>query len=535
MKLTPNDIEEFYAEHLSFDTATRVTQPDGTEELTTICPFHDDTKPSLSVNLSKGIFKCHTESCPQSQGGNIYTFYSVVKEVDDDTARKMLHERFKKEVKPLPKFPITEEIVEQWHKTLVNNEKLVGALAKKCQWTLETIREFELGWNGTRITIPIRVDSQLINVRQYALHPSDGNKVIGIRGFNTAALWPVENTDNAEIYIFEGEKDCMLACQLGLPAVTVTGGSGTFKLEWRSMFSNKRVNICYDIDEAGKEGATKVAQLLAGIAKEVKIISLPITEPSNGDFTDYILQDNTVQDFHELVDKASSVQQKDDTYVVIDDEVLDSNLEDASYAGLFFKRLRIKIRILGKDLAPFIIPREIVATCGRGMDKKCLTCGLTRHTNNSTSLILDETRPELLAFFNCTTSQQKQILKQTFKIPEKCNSYGIVQKDHQFVEEINVIPFIDEQSFEENYMKRTMYVINRKLEANRDYEVEALTVPDPRTQYLVHIVYKARPCETSIDEFKMDANLFEELRVFQCPQTISVSNLNTSTTTSQQT
>ena len=34
-----------------------------------LCPFHNDTRPSLSINLEKGWFKCH--SCGEKRGGII--------------------------------------------------------------------------------------------------------------------------------------------------------------------------------------------------------------------------------------------------------------------------------------------------------------------------------------------------------------------------------------------------------------------------------------------------------------------------------
>src|SRR3954462_14773178 len=36
------------------------------------CPFHDDERPSCSVNLEKGVFHCHAGSCGVS--GNVLEF-----------------------------------------------------------------------------------------------------------------------------------------------------------------------------------------------------------------------------------------------------------------------------------------------------------------------------------------------------------------------------------------------------------------------------------------------------------------------------
>lgn len=531
MKLTPEDIEDFYSQYLMFDDATRVTQRDGSVELTTRCPFHQDENASFSVNLKKGLYKCHAGHCSQSDGGSIYQFYAHVKEVDIANARDHLHNQYRKEVKKLKDFPVTEENVESWHNALMANKVMLDFLHKNCLYTIYTIQQFELGWDGTRITIPIRINNQLVNVRKYAPSSKVKDKVIGVRGFNTACLWPLDNLDNEEVFLFEGEKDCMLANQLGLPAVTVTGGAGSFSIEWRKYFIDKDVIICYDIDPAGVEGAEKVASMLAGAAKSVKILKLPLKEPANADFTDFILQRNTIQSFHNLVEKTEEIEQKDSTYVDIKDDVADTTLEKASYDGYYFQRLRMKVRVLGKDLAPFIIPRVLKASCSDGKKQKCFGCGLTRYKNLTTSITLDETRPELLSFLNCSTSQQRVILRQSFNIAGQCNTFNVIQEEHQYVEEITCIPYIDEQSFDEEYIRRTVYVVNSKLETNRDYEVEALTVPDPRTQHLVHIVYKARPCETSIEEFKMTEELYEQLKVFQCQQNTLETSSTISTTT----
>ena len=532
MKLTPNDIEDFYSQYVSFDDATRVTRSDGSVELTTRCPFHKDKKPSLSVNLTKGVYKCHAKSCPQSDGGNIYQFYAAVNNVDVTDARDKIYELYKKNPKKVKDFPITEEQIQAWHNALLSNHTMLSWLRQHCRYTDQTIEDFELGWDGKRVTIPIRRDGQLVNVRQYS--PKGKLKMTGVREFNKACLWPLENLEHATVYLFEGEKDCMLANQLGVPSATVTGGAGTFKHEWRKYFVGKNVVICYDIDKAGEEGAQKVATVLTGSALSIRIIQLPITSPSNGDFTDYIAHGYSIQDFHDLINRTHPLVTQDQTYIKIDDEVSDATLEEATYKNNFYKRLRIKIRVLGKDLAPFIIPKRVCFRCTDGNRPKCSGCGLTKHSGLKLDIELNESRPELLALLNCSTVQQRGVLRQIAGIAGQCTMYTIEFEALQFVEEVTAIPYIDENT-DSDFIRRTIFILNNKLRDNGDYELETLTVPDPRSQYLVHIGYKAHACETSIEEFKMTSQLYEQLRVFQCPQNESNNNLITSTQTSQPT
>ena len=92
--------------------------------------------------------------------------------------------------------------------------------------------------------------------------------------------------------------DCMLANQLGYPAITITGGAGTWTEKFSAAVAGKTIRICYDIDGAGRKGAAKVCRAIYRIVKEVKDINLPITEPANADFTNYIVDNGyTKKDF----------------------------------------------------------------------------------------------------------------------------------------------------------------------------------------------------------------------------------------------
>ena len=51
-------------------------------EYKTLCPFHDDSNPSLSVNDEKGVYYCY--SC--KAGGNIITFIKDFKNLNSKEA-----------------------------------------------------------------------------------------------------------------------------------------------------------------------------------------------------------------------------------------------------------------------------------------------------------------------------------------------------------------------------------------------------------------------------------------------------------------
>ena len=58
------DLHAFYSE------AIQSLRTNGKDEAVGLCPFHDDQKPSFSVNLSKGVWNCF--AC--SAGGDVFSF-----------------------------------------------------------------------------------------------------------------------------------------------------------------------------------------------------------------------------------------------------------------------------------------------------------------------------------------------------------------------------------------------------------------------------------------------------------------------------
>ena len=57
------------------------------------CPFHDDHKPSLSVNLRTGWYRCFSSSCGEA-GGNIVGFVSALLALSPADARRHLERTY---------------------------------------------------------------------------------------------------------------------------------------------------------------------------------------------------------------------------------------------------------------------------------------------------------------------------------------------------------------------------------------------------------------------------------------------------------
>ena len=239
------------------------------EQQKVLCPFHDDTNASLSINLEKGVYFCH--GCDKK--GDIYKWYMEQHNCSFKEAKKAIIGDLRIPV-------LSEGEAEEAHKILLNKDHLLKAIKYRRGWTVKTIKKFGLGWNEreSRVYIPIRNESdELINIRKYDLYHKDPKfKFYGIKGHNSPYIFPIKNLiDNETVMLMAGEPDTILACQLGMVAVTFTGGEGAFAKQLLPMFKDKIVYICYDCDKAGGKGSKYVASEIINHAKEVKIITLP--------------------------------------------------------------------------------------------------------------------------------------------------------------------------------------------------------------------------------------------------------------------
>jgi DNA primase len=84
--------------------------------------------------------------------------------------------------------------------------------------------------------------------------------------------------------------------------VTSTGGAGSFRPEWAELFLPvPEVYVCFDRDQAGQEGAQRVARLIP----HSKIVDLPEEVGEGGDVTDFFVRlGRTPEDFGRLLESA---------------------------------------------------------------------------------------------------------------------------------------------------------------------------------------------------------------------------------------
>jgi DNA primase len=165
-----------------------------------------------------------------------------------------------------------------------------------------------LGWNGSRITIPIFGRNGEVLFFRFAKSPldrSESPKMLSTLGSGVELYgWErlVQNPNH--VVICEGEFDRLVLEANDIPAVTSTAGAGAFLADWAPYFAGiHRVYVCFDRDEAGAVGARNVKTILP----RAKIVTLPAEVGEKGDITDYFVRlGKTRVDFDLLLASAAA-------------------------------------------------------------------------------------------------------------------------------------------------------------------------------------------------------------------------------------
>lgn len=439
--------------------------------------------------------------------------------LDTEHAAQYPEDKRKGKSKTTKAFPYTVEQVLERVDTLLTTPDKLNWLKQECLWTEETIKKYDIGYdeNEAAYWIPVKENGIYQNIRKY--RPTADKKYSSIKGCGDKAIYMSENLEHGEIYMMEGEKDCVLANQLGLNAISVTGGAGSFDNSWKPFFVDKHVIICYDIDEAGTSGAAKIADIIALVSRSVRNVLLDITEPPNGDFTDYIKSGKSIQDFLALVAKTPRTEKSSPAPVDIPDEVVDSPLDMVDTSKLFYRRVKMNVRVIAKETAPYLAMQQASVSCLHDNGSGCNTCRVGESGDKGTVQI-NETTPRLLDLIECSTNDKYALIRDIFYM-SPCRKFILKETGHQAIHKVSIIPSIDEikyddDTYNQQYVERELYFIGDRLEANNDYQIEAVAVPSPKDQSLVLVGYKAQPADSSIEEFTMTPELKRELEIFQC-------------------
>lgn len=508
-------------------------------ETMVFCPFHRNVNsPSMSINLDTGLWKCFGDC---DDGGDTYKFAQLYHDINFVSARNHV-DRIMNGQDPL--FPIPYEKVLKWHGELLKHEPSLKFLqGPKRGLTMETINYFKLGFRNGRIMIPIlNYRRQVVNVKKYSPIQQGKRKFIHYEaGYGQCRIYPddVLRDQNKYLVICEGEWDAMILHQFGIPAITSTGGAGSWASEYNHLLRGKIVFVCYDNDVKGQNAAEVIATRVHAFAKSVHIIKLPL-EKDKSDITDFFtLSKHTKKDFHDLMQisyRTKYVPKQEitngnntiDADCVKPDTIKVSLSEAAGNATYQDKQIQMNVIVIGKETPPYSIPAVIEFTCSHiERNEKCAVCKIGS-SNGKMKMIL-EPNTTSLNLIKCTDKTQLSEIKSMAGIP-KCDLCVMKILENQNVDSLimtneilfSLTPVIEGNETNDEHIdhdKQIGYYFSRpgqsKLDSNKSYKINAIRSTDPWRQQICFAVSDAEPLQHTADTFKLTDELIEEMKIFQ--------------------
>lgn len=272
--MTPGDYRNFYQNHLDGEIG-KINTSGWT---VCLCPFHDDTNPSMNVNfLQQGAFKCHT--CNTT--GDIFTFIEKQKGLDFKNALKYLADFLNIDTKQIKK------------SSKPKKKKLGKQIAVYSYYSLD----------GKEVHQTVKYDSltKQDRFRQRRPHPSKPDEYLwSLKGIKTVPYNLPDFKTTDIIYIVEGEKDADRLKQIGIVASCNAMGAGIWPDNLTPYFKDKKVIILPDNDAPGNAHADLVAHKLKDVADLIMVVKLPNLKPE-GDVSDWLNAGNTKADLIEVI------------------------------------------------------------------------------------------------------------------------------------------------------------------------------------------------------------------------------------------
>ena len=292
-----------------------------------VCPFHDDSNPSLCVSREKQIYTCF--SCHAT--GNVYTFLMNYEHIDFREALRYLGEKVGVNVsgvnikKKTTKYDKLYEAYNFAVKYFQNNlSSIVGETAKEYLYKRgiddKTIKEFEIGLSleerDDLTRLLIKKDYDLATLNRIGLSSDNhdiyndrimfplydvSGQVVGFSGriYKDNGQNKYLNTKETEIFkkgemlyhyhiareecrlkkyviVMEGFMDVIRASTVGIKNTVALMGTALTKeqINLIKRLSNNIV-ICLDGDNPGVKAALSVGEAFLNEGLEVKIVSLP--------------------------------------------------------------------------------------------------------------------------------------------------------------------------------------------------------------------------------------------------------------------
>jgi len=437
--------------------------PDKEQQLVR-CIFHDDTNPSLSVNLETGLFHCF--ACQES--GNAEKFLQLVGE----------------------KVGVTyiEELVERYHKHLIDNNRFLRFLMNTKHISLETIIERKIGYDEVsgRYVIPVYdLNMKLVGARKYKPYATS-QKIIQFG--DSFPCYPADMLLSETLVITEGEMDALALISHGIHAITLLPPSGLKNVdEIAEHIHDKQITICYDNDSTGRKLSFDVLHRVAQYTQKVKNINL---EPYK-DVCDF-LANKGVNELLKVLHEQEFFFKSDEEDISKLKYVPVSSLIDVENLNLGGnKKFLVDFYVASRSVDVYHLPKEYTVICNPTY-KICEHCALQKYGGHFHTATLPK---DYTIFINMNDTGINKRIKQRLGIPPRCSFFQIDYNINQLITVANVTNRIDEKVQTDINSMIRFYIVTDKdvVEPNRMYRGVVILEKSARTNEIVGIARNIEP------------------------------------------
>ena len=226
------------------------------DNLTGLCPFHDDRANSFSVDLKTGMWHCFAED----EGGNFVTFYAKLNGLDTKEAYKQILEKYGALNEPQEKPKEKKPGLDHYTVSQYSFEKRLPEDWLKEQCCLQTKKDR----NGVQYLYIPYFDAE----KNLALH----RKRYGGKQFRWEygktdrlcmyGLWQIEAIRNiGYAALVEGESDSQSMWYMGISTLGIPGAS-MMRADWAGVLQDLKLYIHVEPDKGGEAFLAKVTRAL---------------------------------------------------------------------------------------------------------------------------------------------------------------------------------------------------------------------------------------------------------------------------------
>jgi hypothetical protein len=349
-------------------------------------------------------------------------------------------------------------------------------------------------------------EGKLINVRYY--RPGGNPKWVNTPGFGSPnTLHPMDIILESDDLVWcEGEFDAYLTDQNGWPAFTATGGAKiVWQEEWYEIFKGKRIILCFDADNEGRNAIHRVMPHLKKCAESVQVATLPYKiVPKHGkDLTDWWLEGNTAPNFKRLIVSVKAQAPKHDFEEI--------EYEKLRKAGLENKPVAVKATISTINGPFLLMPHSITAECT--MDWKANVCqfcplGPKRKQGQGLYKVTPTADIHLNILYGNTRSRETEY-KRHIGVPVKCPVVDITAESRA--------AWHGEARNGTNFSEDTLPILLFKDQPPRmgtAVELHGAIKSNPKRQTAVFVASNSRPVETELDRFQLTTEQANAIREY---------------------